>query len=175
MKINLKVADITQENVWVIVNAANSSLMGGGGVDAAIHEAGGPAILEECRKLRQHKYPDGLPTGHATYTTGGNMPCKYVIHTVGPIYPNCGGACEDELAQCYTNSLKIAHDLECTSISFPAISTGVFGYPKRKAARIAYKSVMDYLVEHDIKMEVNFVFSSEENKEIFEKVVKNKN
>ena len=172
MKINLKVADITQENVWVIVNAANSSLMGGGGVDAAIHEAGGPTILEECKKLRQYKYPDGLQTGKATYTSGGNMPCKYVIHTVGPIYPNCGGACEDELADCYRNSLKIAHDLKCTSISFPAISTGVFGYPKRKAARVAYKSVMDYLVEHDLKMEVNFVFSSHENKEIFEKVIK---
>ncbi len=172
MKINLRVADITQENVWVIVNAANSSLMGGGGVDAAIHEAGGPTILEECKKIRQYKYPDGLPTGKAVHTSGGNMPCKYVIHTVGPVYPNCGAGCEMELAECYENALNIARELECDSISFPAISTGVFGYPKRKAARIAYKTVMEYLIRHDVKMEVNFVFSSEENLEIFERVVK---
>ena len=172
MKINLKVADITQENVWIIVNAANSSLMGGGGVDAAIHEAGGLEILEECRRIRQYQYPDGLPTGKAVYTSGGNMPCRYVIHTVGPVYPNCGGCCEEELASCYTSSLFIANDLGATSISFPAISTGVFGYPKRKAARIAYKTVKNYLEENNINMEVNFVFSSQENLEIFEKVVK---
>lgn len=168
MKINLKVADITQENVWAIVNAANSSLMGGGGVDAAIHEAGGSAILEECQKIRQYTYPDGLPTGKAVHTSGGNMSCKYVIHTVGPVYPNCGEDCEKLLADCYTNSLKLAVELECQSISFPAISTGVFGYPKRKAARIAYKAVLEFLKEHD-DIEVNFVFSSEENKEVFEK------
>lgn len=168
MKINLKVADITKENVWAIVNAANSSLMGGGGVDAAIHEAGGPQILEECQKIRQYTYPDGLPTGKAVYTSGGKMNCKYIIHTVGPVYPNCGEDCEKLLTDCYINSLKLASELDCKSVSFPAISTGVFGYPKRKAARIAYRAVNEFLKEHS-DMEVNFVFSSEENKEVFEK------
>ena len=119
----IKTADITQEKVCAIVNAANSSLMGGGGVDGAIHRAGGDAILQECRTIRSNQYPNGLPTGEAVATTAGYMDASYVIHTVGPIYSQCGTHCKTLLESCYINSLKTAVKLECKSISFPAIST----------------------------------------------------
>ena len=167
----IKTGDITKENVCAIVNAANSSLMGGGGVDGAIHRAGGPAILEECKKIRQEQYPNGLPTGEAVATTGGNLPARYVIHTVGPVYHSCGDHCASLLASCYENSLKLAVKLGCKDIAFPAISTGIYGYPKEEAAQIAYESVKDFLDdEHDIK--ISFVFHNHENKEIFEKAIK---
>lgn len=170
-KINLKVADITEENVCAVVNAANSSLMGGGGVDGAIHRRGGSLILEECKKIRKEEYPNGLPTGEAVYTTAGNMPSKYVIHTVGPIYRNCLDDCELLLANCYKNSLDLAVKLGCSSISFPAVSTGVYGFPKPHAAKISYDTVKGYLKDID-NMEVNFVFSNEQNKEVFEEAIK---
>ena len=160
--INTKLADITQEDVCAVVNAANSSLLGGGGVDGAIHRAGGEQILSECKKLRASKYPEGLPTGEATATTAGNMKAKYVIHTVGPIYTSCENRCEELLRNCYINSLKIAKELKCHSISFPAISTGIYGYPKDEAAKIAYEAVKSFLDTYDT-MEVNFVFSSQES------------
>jgi len=166
----LKRGDITRENVCAIVNAANSSLLGGGGVDGAIHRAGGPAILEECRKIRQEAYPDGLPTGEAVATTGGKLPAKYVIHTVGPVYRSCGDNCASLLASCYKKSLRLAVELGCKDIAFPAISTGIYGYPKAEAARIAYSTVRDFLNEgYDLK--VYFVFHSDENRKIFEEAI----
>ena len=133
-RIYAKVSDITQEEVCAIVNAANSSLLGGG-VDGAIHRAGGPAILEACRKIRAEELPEGLPTGEAVATTAGDMPSDYVIHTVGPIYGSCGGQCAQLLTACYKNSIEKAAELGCKTIAFPAISTGVYGYPKAEAAR----------------------------------------
>jgi len=170
-KINLKVADITKEKVCAIVNAANSSLMGGGGVDGAIHNAGGSTIAKECRQIRQSLYPDGLPTGQAVHTTAGNLPCTYIIHTVGPVYKSSTDESEQLLANCYTNSLELAYDLGCNSIAFPAISTGIFGYPKEKASKIAYESVIKFLNENH-NMEVNFIFSTRQNKKIFEQTIK---
>jgi O-acetyl-ADP-ribose deacetylase (regulator of RNase III) len=133
--------DITTQRVDAIVNAANSSLMGGGGVDGAIHRAGGPAILAECREIRR-RYPDGLPTGEAVATTGGNLPARWVIHTVGPIYAQV-----DEpaalLARCHTTSLAVADDLGAATVAFPAISTGIYGYPLEEAAPVAVAAVRD--------------------------------
>ena len=172
-RIILKTGDITKENVCAIVNAANSSLMGGGGVDGAIHRAGGTQILEACRKIRQEQYPDGLPTGEAVGTPAGNLPAQYIIHTVGPIYHQCGDNCALLLASCYTNALKIAVELGCNNISFPAISTGIYGYPKEKAALIAYETVKDFLEGRD-SIEVSFVFHNNEDKEIFLKTIQEK-
>ena len=126
----IKVGDITQEDVDAIVNAANTTLLGGGGVDGAIHRAGGPAILAACRKIRESEYPDGLPAGEAVITTGGNLRAKYVIHTVGPIYGTNGGRDAELLAACYENSIALASEHQLTTIAFPAISTGAYGYPK---------------------------------------------
>ena len=168
MKIELKLGDLTRENVCAIVNAANSSLLGGGGVDGAIHAAGGAQILQECKEIRKTFYPKGLPTGEAVATSAGNMPASYVIHTVGPIYSQCGGRCEDLLFNAYTNSIQKALELGCRSISFPAISTGIYGYPKKEAARIAYKAVQSFKDE-DIK--IFFVFHSQDSFDIFNEVL----
>lgn len=166
-KIKIKTGDITQEKVCAIVNAANASLMGGGGVDGAIHRAGGPTILEECKKIRHDLYPDGLPTGEAVATGAGEMDASYVIHTVGPVYGRCGDACKKLLASCYRNALKIASELGCKDVTFPAISTGIYGYPKEEAARIAYESVKAFL-EAGETMTVYFIFHNETDKKIFE-------
>jgi O-acetyl-ADP-ribose deacetylase (regulator of RNase III) len=133
--------DLTEQAVDAIVNAANSSLMGGGGVDGAIHRRGGPAILEACRRLRAERYPEGLPTGQAVATPGGRLAARWVIHTVGPIY----SAGEDRsalLASCHAESLRVADELGCATVAFPAISTGVYGYPLELAAPVAVGSVM---------------------------------
>ncbi len=164
--INIKIADITKEDVCAVVNAANSSLLGGGGVDGAIHSAGGEQILSECKTIRSTTYPEGLPTGEAVSTTAGKMRANYVIHTVGPVYSSCGSSCAELLANCYINSLKLARELKCESISFPAISTGIYGYPKDKAAKVAYKAVKSFL-EADDTIEVNFVFSSQSSYDTF--------
>lgn len=169
-KIIIKTGDISREKVCAIVNAANSSLMGGGGVDGAIHRAGGVQILEACKNIRKEQYPDGLPTGEAVATTAGNLPAKYVIHTVGPVYHLCGDHCAEQLASCYTNVLKIAVELGCKNIAFPAISTGIYGYPKEEAAHIAYKAVKDFLEERD-NMKTSFVFHNNKDKEIFVKTI----
>ena len=166
----IKTADITKENVCAIVNAANSSLLGGGGVDGAIHRAGGPKILEACRTVRQNQYPDGLPTGEAVMTTAGNMHASYVIHTVGPIYSQCGTRCKNLLESCYMNALKAAKDAGCESIAFPAISTGIYGYPKDEAATIAYQAVKTFL-ETSNELEVRFVFHNHHNEEVFKKAI----
>jgi O-acetyl-ADP-ribose deacetylase len=132
--------DITREAVDAVVNAANSSLMGGGGVDGAIHRRGGPAILEECRRLRETEWPDGLPTGRAVVTTAGDLPARWVIHTVGPVYSRS----EDRaalLASCHTEALGAADRVGARTVAFPAISTGVYGYPLGEAASIALRAV----------------------------------
>lgn len=132
--------DITDQDVDAVVNAANSSLMGGGGVDGAIHRRGGPAILEECKRLRAERYPDGLPTGEAVATTAGDLPARWVIHTVGPVYAKS----EDRsglLASCHTASLRVADELGARIVAFPAISTGVYGYPLEEAAPVAVGAV----------------------------------
>ena len=172
MPIEIKTGDITQEHVCAIVNAANSSCMGGGGVDGAIHRAGGSEILEECREIRQTRYPDGLPTGRAVATTAGRMPAKYVIHTVGPIWGRCGSEerCDSLLAAAYRNSLQEALRLGCDSVAFPAISTGIYGFPADRAARIAYAVVEEFLQEHP-QMKVIFIFHSDEARQIFERSI----
>lgn len=138
--ISLVTGDITRQEVDAVVNAANSTLLGGGGVDGAIHRAGGPAILEECKQIRAERYPDGLPTGRAVATTGGDLPARWVIHTVGPVYSQDEDPSE-LLASCHTEALRIAGELGARSVAFPAISTGVYGYPLDEAAAVAVRAV----------------------------------
>jgi O-acetyl-ADP-ribose deacetylase (regulator of RNase III) len=165
-KVEVITGDITKQEVDVVVNAANSSLMGGGGVDGAIHRAGGPSILEECKKARSSTYKDGLPTGEAVETTAGNMPAKWVIHTVGPVWKG-GEKNEDELlANCYRNSLDIAIRLGAQTIAFPAVSTGVYGFPKQRAASIAFNTVKEKIDQKD-DITVYFVFFSDGDMDIF--------
>ena len=157
----VKVGDITREDVDAIVNAANSSLMGGGGVDGAIHRAGGPKILEECKAIRESTHLEGLPTGEAVITTGGRMRARHVIHTVGPVYGHHSGNEARLLAACYESSIALAAREGLESIAFPAISTGAYGYPKSEAARIAIAAIQVALEEHPSIREVRLVFSSE--------------
>jgi O-acetyl-ADP-ribose deacetylase (regulator of RNase III) len=159
-RIVTKVGDITREDVDAIVNAANSSLMGGGGVDGAIHRAGGPAILAECRRIRETQYPNGLPTGEAVITTGGNLKARHVIHTVGPIYGQNGGRDAELLASCYVNAIALAATTGLATIAFPAISTGVYGYPKEEAKRVSMDAVMRALRAHPSIREVRLVYFS---------------
>jgi len=161
----IKLGDITREDVDAIVNAANSSLLGGGGVDGAIHRAGGPAILAACREIRKTRYPDGLPTGEAVITTGGNLPARFVIHTVGPVYGQNRGRDAELLAACYENSIALAAREGLETIAFPAISTGVYGYPKAEAARVARAAVERSLEMHHTIVEVRLVFFSEADAE----------
>ena len=140
--------DITEQRVDAIVNAANSGLLGGGGVDGAIHRAGGPEILAECQALRAGRYPEGLPTGQAVATSAGRLPARWVVHTVGPVY----GREADPAAllrAAYANSLRVALELGARSIAFPAISTGVYGYPVTEAAQIAVATVVEHEGEFD--------------------------
>ena len=162
-RIVVKVGDITREDVDAIVNAANASLLGGAGVDGAIHRAGGPAILAACRRIRESEYPRGLPTGKAVITTAGRLPARHVIHTVGPIYGEHAGEDARLLGDCYENSIALAaaHGLE--SIAFPAISTGAYGYPKEEAARVAIAAIWRALEAHPSIKEVRLVFFSEED------------
>jgi O-acetyl-ADP-ribose deacetylase (regulator of RNase III) len=141
-RIELIEGDITTQDVDAIVNAANRTLMGGGGVDGAIHRRGGPAILEACREIRRTSHPDGLPTGQAVATTAGELRARWVIHTVGPVYRGVPDPAE-LLARCHVSSLRVADELGARSIAFPAISTGVYGYPLGEAATVAIRSVRD--------------------------------
>jgi len=153
-----KVGDLTREDVDAIVNAANSSLMGGGGVDGAIHRAGGPTILEECRLIRRTQFPDGLPTGQAVITNGGNLKARHVIHTVGPIYGQHRGKEAELLANCYVNAIALAAKHGLATIAFPAISTGVYGYPKEEAKRVSMDAVTRALQAHPAIVEVRLVY-----------------
>ena len=166
-RVLIGVADITQLPVDAIVNAANASLLGGGGVDGAIHRAGGPRILEECREIRRSQYPQGLPAGEAIITTGGNLPALHVIHTVGPVYGEHNGAEAQLLAACYENSLKLAASHSLASIGFPAISTGAFRYPRSEAAAIASQAVKRFLAAERSIETVRLVFFSESDKNMF--------
>ena len=161
--------DITRVDTEAIVNAANSSLLGGGGVDGAIHRAGGPEILDACRRLRTDHYSEGLPTGKAVITTGGRRPARHVIHTVGPVW-NGGHQQEPELlANCYRNSLRLAAENQLNSLAFSSISTGVYGYPKAEATGIAVREVRAFLEQHDLPREVVFVTFDEESFQLYER------
>ncbi|HMH45492.1 MAG TPA: O-acetyl-ADP-ribose deacetylase [Pyrinomonadaceae bacterium] len=166
-RVTVIVGDITKQDVESIVNAANSSLLGGGGVDGAIHRAGGPAILEECREIRRTRFPQGLPTGEAVVTTGGNLPALYVIHTVGPIYGEDRGKEAELLANCYHNSLTLAVEKNVTSVAFPSIATGVYGYPREEAAEISSRTIENFLSTDRQLKEVRLVFFQAGDAEIF--------
>jgi len=157
--------DITEEETEAIVNAANSGLRGGGGVDGAIHRAGGPQIMEECRKI------GGCPTGEARMTSGGKLKAKYVIHAVGPVYKDGHQGEAELLAGAYRNSLELAFNHEVRTIAFPSISTGVYGYPLNSAARVALTTVRDYLKNHPEIKEVRFILFGEEAYRVYSEVL----
>lgn len=160
-KVVVAVGDITEERTDAIVNAANYTLFGGGGVDGAIHRKGGARILEECKEIRATQYPEGLPTGKAVITTGGDLPARFVIHTVGPVYGKNNGHDWKLLAECYTNCLTLAVERGLKTIAFPSISTGVFGFPKNEAALVSSRAIKDFL-DADAAVElVRLVFFSE--------------
>jgi len=165
-RLELVEGDITQQEVDAIVNAANTSLLGGGGVDGAIHRAGGPKILEECRQI------GGCPTGEARLTTGGNLKARYVIHTVGPIYRGGGHREAELLTSCYRETLKLAFSRGLTSVAFPSISTGAYGYPLAEAAQVALTTVLNYLSQHpEIKL-VRFVLFGKPAYEAYQKILR---
>ncbi|MGN6494954.1 MAG: O-acetyl-ADP-ribose deacetylase [Agriterribacter sp.] len=163
-EIELIQGDITKVQADAIVNAANASLMGGGGVDGAIHRAGGPAILEDCRKIVARQ--GGCKTGEAVITTAGKLPARFVIHTVGPVWNGGGRGEAEKLASCYRNSLELALKNNCGTIAFPNISTGIYGYPKKQAAAIAVSTVKNFLAGTDKFVKVIFVCFDEENYEL---------
>lgn len=167
-KVSLVQGDITLQNTEAIVNAANTGLLGGGGVDGAIHRAGGIKILEECREIRAKQ--GGCPTGEAVITSGGNMSARYVIHTVGPVWS--GGTRNEEqlLRNAYDNSLALAKETGIQSVSFPSISTGVYRFPIDKAAKIALKTVIEFVQEHNFA-EVRFILFSEKDLHVYEKIL----
>ena len=159
--------DITDLETDAIVNAANSSLMGGGGVDGAIHRKGGSKILEECKRIRATEWPDGLPTGKAVITSGGNLKAKHVIHTVGPVWLGGFHVEAELLKQAYKNSLRLAVAKGLKTIAFPSISTGAYGYPIEDASRIAVRTVKEFLEKEDKLEKVVFVLFSERDFEIY--------
>ncbi len=159
--------DITDIDADAIVNAANSSLMGGGGVDGAIHRKGGSAILEECKKIRATAWPQGLPNGNAVITSAGDLRARYVIHTVGPIWRGGNHGEPTILAQAYQNSLALAVSKELRSVAFPSISTGAYGYPIEDASRIALKTIKEFLEKGNNLTRVDFVLFSERNLETY--------
>lgn len=166
-RVTVVVGDITKQDVEAIVNAANSSLLGGGGVDGAIHRAGGPEILEECREIRRTRFPEGLPTGEAVITTGGKLTALYVIHTVGPIYGEHRETEPELLANCYHNSLTLAVEKNLTSIAFPSISTGVYHYPRNLAAEVSSRTIENFLGTDRQLKEVRLVFFQPQDAELF--------
>lgn len=168
-KIELIKGDITKISADAVVNAANTTLLGGGGVDGAIHRAAGPQLLEECRDL------DGCKTGEAKITKGYKLPARYVIHTAGPVWHGGTAKEEDLLASCYRNSLELAKKYSLKTIAFPSISTGVYRFPIEKASKIAYKTVRTFLKENpDIFEKIMFVVFSDEDLNVYENLAKNK-
>ena len=165
MTIKIICADITTLKVDVIVNAANTSLLGGGGVDGAIHRAAGPLLLEECRALK------GCETGKAKITQGYNLPAEYVIHTVGPVYQDGKRGEPELLAACYRNSLILAEEFHCKTIAFPCISAGVYGYPMEEAARIALTTVRSYLMDTESQLTVYHVCFDKQTEQLYRAVL----
>jgi len=166
-RVRVLIGDITAQTVDAIVNAANSTLLGGGGVDGAIHRRGGPRILEECREIRSARWPKGLPTGEAVATTAGLLPARYVLHTVGPIVRAGKAPDAAALARCYRNSISLAAELGLRTIAFPAISTGAYGYPREEAAAVVSKTVESALLERAEIAEVRLVFYDRADQEVF--------
>jgi len=166
-KVQVVTGDITKQNVDAIVNAANSTLLGGGGVDGAIHAQGGPKILEACRELRNTRFPRGLPTGDAVLTTGGQLPARHVIHTVGPITGSGQEPDASMLAACYRNSLAVAAEHGLSSIAFPAISTGAYGYPPERAAPVVSETIEAVLSAGSPLEHVRLVFFHEADARTF--------
>ena len=169
-KLILVCGDITEQETDAIVNAANPGLMGGGGVDGAIHEKGGPDILDECKIIRK-RYPDGLPEGQAVITTGGRLKSKKVIHTVGPVWHGGINTERQKLADAYKKSLKVALENGIKTISFPSISTGAYGYPVEKASLVALKAVIGFLEEFNGIEEVIFILHSSHDLAIYERAL----
>ncbi len=159
--------DITDIEADAIVNAANSTLLGGGGVDGAIHYKGGPKILEECKLIRETEWPDGLPTGKAVITSGGNLKAKHVIHTVGPVWLGGFHVEAELLKQAYRNTLKLAASKGLRTIAFPSISTGAYGYPVEEASRVALSTVKSFLENEDKLERVTFVLFSDKVYEVY--------
>lgn len=170
-RIVVAVGDITEFEGDAIVNAANSSLLGGGGVDGAIHRAGGPAILQECRRIRSTTWKDGLPAGKAIATGAGRLMVAAVIHTVGPVWSGGGRGEPELLASCYRESLAIASEAGYSTIAFPSISTGVYGYPKAEAARVALEAISAFLAVNGKPQTVWLVFFSLTDAELFLRIV----
>jgi O-acetyl-ADP-ribose deacetylase (regulator of RNase III) len=166
-KIELAKGDITKTSVDAIVNAANTSLLGGGGVDGAIHRAGGPEILNDCRKIIAKQ--GGCKTGEAVITRAGNLPAKFVIHTVGPVWNDGENNEAKKLSNCYKNSLRIAVENNCKTIAFPNISTGIYGFPKDKAAQIAVETVSEFILQNGSIEKVIFICFDEDNFELIKK------
>ena len=166
-RVTLFVGNITEQQVDAIVNAANSTLFGGGGVDGAIHYAGGPQILEECKEIRRARFPQGLPTGEAVMTTGGHLKARHVIHTVGPIMGKHGGKEAELLAACYQNALALAVQHGLKTIAFPSISTGAYGYPREAAAAVASEAIRNFLIRDQSLQEVRLVFYTSGDANVF--------
>lgn len=166
-RVRLGVGDITREAVDAVVNAANSTLLGGGGVDGAVHRAGGASILEACREIRRERYPEGLPAGEAVITTAGLLPARYVIHTVGPVYGREGGREAELLAAAYRSSLALAAAHALASVAFPSISTGAYSYPREEAAAVASRAIAEFLNGDETIKEVRLVFFSKGDMEVF--------
>ncbi len=166
-RVLILVGDITAQPVDAIVNAANSTLLGGGGVDGAIHRRGGPRVLEDCRKLRASQFPSGLPTGQAAITTAGALPAKHVIHPVGPIVRGSNQPDAASLASCYRNSLALAAQHALRSIAFPAISTGAYGYPREQAAPVVSSVIESFFRDPATIQEVRLVFYDPSDAQIF--------
>ena len=168
-KVSVIIGDITRQEVDAVVNAANRELTGGSGVNGAIHKAGGAEIYRFCEELRATKYPDGLPAGQSAITPGGKLTSKWIIHTVGPMYGQHDGKEAVLLASCYRTALELAELHKLESIAFPAISTGVYGYPPEEAARVASQAVQSSLQGLKSIQELRFVFLSERELKIFKK------
>ena len=168
-KVSVIIGDITQQEVDAVVNAANRELTGGSGVNGAIHKAGGAEIYRFCEELRATKYPDGLPAGQSAITLGGKLTSKWIIHTVGPMYGQQNGKEAVLLASCYRTALELAESHKLESIAFPAISTGVYGYPPEEAAKVASQAVQSSLQGLKSIQEIRFVFFSERELKIFKK------
>jgi O-acetyl-ADP-ribose deacetylase (regulator of RNase III) len=171
-KIFLVQGDITEQNTDAIVNAANSALMGGGGVDGAIHRRGGPKIHEECKRIKATEWPDGLPTGRAVITSGGNLKARHVIHTVGPVWRGCIHGEPELLAEAYLNSLRLAVSKRLKSIAFPSISTGAYRYPIEKASRMALTTLKEFLEKEDKLDKVVFVLFTKHDLEVYKQTAK---